>query len=58
MTNEEIILKALKQSGEALSAGQLVEITGLDKKVVDKAMNTLKKEDKIFSPVRCCWKAK
>jgi hypothetical protein len=30
----------------------------LDKKVVEKAMNTLKAEGKIVSPIRCCWEVK
>jgi predicted regulator of amino acid metabolism with ACT domain len=41
-----------------MNAGQIVEKTGLDRKVVDKAMNNLKKEEKIISPVRCFWTAK
>jgi biotin operon repressor len=57
MTNEENILNALKQSKEALSAGKLAEITGLDRKLVDKAMKTLKDSGQIVSPVRCYWKA-
>ncbi|MCC7495492.1 MAG: transcriptional regulator, partial [Fimbriimonadaceae bacterium] len=34
-----------------------VELTGLDRKVVDKAMEALKKEGAIVSPKRCFWQA-
>ena len=33
-----------------------VELTGLDRKLVDKAMNELKKTGQIESPVRCFWR--
>jgi hypothetical protein len=41
-----------------LKAGEIAELSGLDKKLVEKAMNTLKVEGKIVSPVRCCWEVK
>lgn len=58
MNTEEQILDTLKQSVKPMNAGQIVEKTGLDRKVVDKAMTNLKKEEKIISPVRCFWTAK
>jgi DNA-binding transcriptional regulator GbsR (MarR family) len=58
MNTEDQILETLKQSEKPMNAGQIVEKTGLDRKVVDKAMNNLKKEEKIVSPVRCFWTAK
>jgi hypothetical protein len=58
MNTEDQILETLKQSEKPMNAGQLVEKTGLDRKVVDKAMTNLKKEEKIVSPVRCFWTAK
>jgi DNA-binding IscR family transcriptional regulator len=48
----------MKGAGKALKAGEIAELAGLDKKVVDKAMNELKKEEKIVSPKRCYWEAK
>ena len=42
-------------SGKPMKAGEIAEIAGLDRKEVDKAMNALKKEGKIVSPVRCAW---
>lgn len=58
METTQTILDAMKSAGKALKAGEIAELTGLDKKEVDKAMKVLKKEDKIFSPIRCCWEAK
>ncbi len=42
-------------AGEPLNAGKIVEISGLDRKVVDKAMKQLKDEGAIVSPKRCYW---
>ncbi len=49
------VLEAMKQAGEPLNAGKVVEATGLDRKVVDKAMADLKKTGEIVSPKRCFW---
>lgn len=46
----------MKQAGEPLNAGKIAELTGLDRKEVDKAMKDLKAEGAIVSPVRCKWK--
>ncbi len=54
----DLVLETLKNSSEPLSTGQIAEKSGLDKKVVEKAMNLLKKEEKIVSPKRCYWEAK
>ena len=55
MAEKELILDAMKQAGEPLNAGKVAELTGLDRKVVDKAVAELKKEGAIVSPVRCKW---
>ena len=55
MNEKEKILEAMKKAGEPLNAGKLAELTGLDRKAVDKAMADLKKEGAIVSPVRCKW---
>ena len=54
----EKVMAVLSASGKPLKAGEIAELSGLDKKVVDKAMNTLKAEGKIVSPVRCAWEVK
>ena len=55
MEEKDIILEAMKKAGEPLNAGKIAELTGLDRKVVDKAFAALKKEGAIVSPVRCKW---
>jgi biotin operon repressor len=57
MTTEEKILNALKVNTQAMSAGQLADSTGIDRKEVDKAMKNLKDSGKITSPKRCYWTA-
>ena len=58
MNSGEMILEAMKKAGVPLSAGKIVELTGLDRKEVDKAMNKLKADGAIVSPIRCCWQPK
>ncbi len=58
MEAKEQVLEAMKKEGTPLNAGKIVELTGLDRKVVDKAMTALKKEEAIISPKRCYWQAK
>ena len=55
MENKEIILEAMRKAGEPLNAGKVAELTGLDRKDVDKAFVEMKKEGSIVSPVRCKW---
>ena len=55
MNEKEMILKAMKEAGTPLNAGKVAELTGLDRKVVDKAFAALKKEGAIVSPIRCKW---
>lgn len=55
MSEKEMILDVMKQAGEPLNAGKVAELTGLDRKVVDKAFAELKKDGAIVSPVRCKW---
>ncbi len=54
---EDKVLEAMKKAGKPVSAGQIVEATGLDRKDVDKAMKKLKTDGKIISPQRCMWQA-
>ncbi len=55
MSEKEQILEAMKKAGEPLNAGKIAELTGLDRKVVDKTMTAMKKDGSIASPVRCKW---
>lgn len=58
MDATEKVLAAMKDASEPLNAGKIVEMTGLDRKEVDKAMNELKKTERIVSPKRCYWEPK
>ena len=58
MNAEQQVLDTLKKAGEPLSAGKIAELSGLDRKAVDKAMKALKTEGKIVSPKRCYWAPK
>ena len=58
MEAAEKVLAAMKQAGTPVNAGKLVELTGLDRKEVDKAMKTLKANGAIESPKMCFWQPK
>ena len=55
METKQIVLAAMKKAGAPVNAGKLVELTGLDRKEVDKAMKSLKTEGAIVSPKVCFW---
>ncbi len=52
------VLETMKKAGEALNTGKIVALSGMDRKEVEKAMKTLKKEERIVSPKRCYWQPK
>lgn len=58
MSDVDKVLDAMKNAGEPVNAGKVVELTGLDRKVVDRAMAELKKTERIESPKRCYWQPK
>ena len=55
MNEREVILEAMRKAGVPLNAGKVAELTGLDRKIVDKAFAAMKKDGTIVSPVRCKW---
>jgi len=55
METVEKVLEAMKQAGVPLNAGKVAELTGLDRKEVDKAMKQLKTSGAIVSPKMCYW---
>lgn len=55
METKDKVLQTLKDAGEPLNSGKIAELSGLDRKEVDKAMTQLKDEGAIVSPVRCKW---
>ncbi len=58
METTDQVLEAMKNAGIPLNAGKLVELTGLDRKEVDKAMKKLKTDGAIVSPKVCYWQPK
>ena len=52
---KEKVLQAMREFGAPVNAGKIAEITGIERKEVDKAFAELKKEGAIVSPVRCKW---
>lgn len=58
MNEMEMVLNTMKKAGKPLKAGEVAELAGLDKKVVEKVMEQLKKSEVIVSPKRCYWEPK
>lgn len=52
------ILNQFEKSGKALKGGEVAELTGIDKKLVDKTLKKLMSEGKVYSPVRCYYDLK
>ena len=48
-----MVFKALENSEKPLKGGEIADITGIDKKEIDKAIKKLVDEGKINSPIRC-----
>jgi len=55
METKDKVLTTMMEAGEPLNAGKIAELSGIDRKEVDKAMKQLKDEGAIVSPVRCKW---
>ncbi|MDO5443556.1 MAG: transcriptional regulator [Bacteroidia bacterium] len=55
MDTKELVIKAMKEAGKPVSAGEVATLTGIDRKEIDKAFSDLKKDGSIVSPVRCKW---
>lgn len=53
MEINEQVMAAMKKAGKELKASEIAELTGLDKKDVDKAIKKLTTEGKVHSPKRC-----
>ena len=55
MELQEQVLQAMAKAGKALKAGEIVDLCGLSRPEVDKALNQLKKVERITSPKVCFW---
>lgn len=58
MDNEAKVMAAFKQAGKPLSSKEVTELSGLEKKDVDKIIKKLKEAEKIHSPKRCYYEPK
>ncbi len=56
--SEAQVIKALNEAGKPLKAGEIAEITGLDKKEIDHIIKILRTEEVIHSPIRCFYEPK
>ena len=54
----EKVLKALKSSANPLKSAEISEMSGVDKKDVDKVLKKLKTDGKITSPKMCFYQIK
>ncbi len=55
---EDKILKTLAEAGKPMKPGEIAEMTGMEKKEVDKMIKKLKGAEKIYSPKRCYYDIK
>lgn len=58
MENYDVVVAFFATSDKPVSAGQVAEATGVDRKEVDKIMKKLKTEERIVSPKNCYWEIK
>jgi DNA-binding IscR family transcriptional regulator len=58
METKDIVFQTLKESTKPLKSAEIATQTGIDKALVDKAIQALKKEERIISPKVCFYTAK
>lgn len=58
MDTKDRVFTAMQKATKPVRAAEIAEMTGIDKKEVDKAIKQLVKEDKVYSPIRCCYQVK
>ncbi|MCX7862008.1 MAG: replication protein [Bacteroidales bacterium] len=58
METTKVVLDAMKKANKPLRSGEIAELTGIDKKEVEKAIKQLVAEAKIHSPKRCFYEPK
>jgi predicted transcriptional regulator len=56
--SKEKVIETIKKAGKPLKGGEISELSGIDKKIVDKLIKELKTDEKIFSPKRCFYDVK
>ncbi|MBK7031417.1 MAG: MarR family transcriptional regulator [Bacteroidales bacterium] len=58
METKDLVFQILKESPKPLKSGEIAMQSGIEKAQVDKAIQALKKEEKIISPKVCFYTAK
>ncbi|MGE5424323.1 MAG: MarR family transcriptional regulator [Syntrophothermus sp.] len=58
METKEAVLTILKASAKPMKSAEIAAQAGIEKAIVDKAIQALKKEEKILSPKMCFYTAK
>ncbi|MCX6273447.1 MAG: MarR family transcriptional regulator [Bacteroidetes bacterium] len=58
MDSIKLVTDTLAKAGKPMKAGEIAEVSGLDKKEVDKVIKKLKTEEKITSPKVCFYELK
>lgn len=58
MDNEKSVMEAFIKAGKPLSSKEVSELSGVDKKEVDKVIKKLKESGKLDSPKRCYYQPK
>ena len=53
METVDQVLSVMQKAGKPMSAGQIAEASGIERKEVDKAMKKLKTNGRIVSPKNC-----
>ncbi|MFZ4399071.1 MAG: MarR family transcriptional regulator [Bacteroidales bacterium] len=58
MENNQKIIETFKSAKKPLKAGELSELSGIDKKEVEKLIKKMTTEGLLYSPMRCYYDIK
>jgi len=58
METKDIVFNTLKESAKPMKSAEIAAQAGIEKAAVDKAIQALKKEERIISPKVCYYSAK
>ena len=58
METKEIVFSTLIESAKPMKSAEIAALAGIEKAAVDKAIQSLKKEERIISPKVCYYSAK
>ena len=58
MENNQKIIETFKAAKKPLKAGEVAELSGIDKKEVEKLIKKMTVEGQLYSPVRCFYDIK